>query len=94
MHCGAVLAYSDAHVPLATPLWGTKLRALFTFVGGTVLLSAIDLAGGRVAALIALGIAVVIFGAVYCLSPRPAYDVVNRAGKDTNAAPTAEPGSV
>ena len=50
----------------------------FTFLGGTVLLSGIELAGGRVAALAVLAIVVVIFGAVYLLSPRPAYEVVSR----------------
>jgi divalent metal cation (Fe/Co/Zn/Cd) transporter len=73
-----VLTYSDAHIPLGAPLWGTKLRSLFTFLGGIVLLSAIELAGGRIAALAALAIAVVIFSSVYLLSPKPAYEVVNR----------------
>jgi hypothetical protein len=76
-HCGAVLTYSDAHIPLGTPLWGTKLRSLLTFLGGIVLLSAIHLAGGRVAALAALAIACVILGAAHLLSPNPAYKVVN-----------------
>ena len=78
VHCGAVLTYSDAHIPLGTILWGTKLRSLFTFLGGIVLLSAIHLAGGRVAALSALATTVVILGAAYLLSPQPAYEVVNR----------------
>ena len=87
MHCGAVLTYSDAHIPPGTPLWGTKLRSLFTFLGGIVLLSGIGLAGGRVAALAALAIVVVIFGAVYFLSPKPAYEVVNREHPSDGAQP-------
>jgi len=78
MHCGAVLAYSDAHVPAGTPLWGTKLRSLLTFLGGIVLLWGIERVGGRVAALVALAIVAVIFGAAYLLSPKPAYKVLNR----------------
>lgn len=76
-HCGAVLTYSDAHIPLGTSLWDTKLRSLATFLGGIVLVSAIRLAGGRVAALVSLAIVVVIFGAAYMLSPKPAYEVIS-----------------
>lgn len=77
-HCGVALTYSDAHVPLGALLWGTKLRCLLTFLGGIALLSGIELAGGRVAALAALAIVIVIFGVAYLLSPRPAYELVNR----------------
>lgn len=85
VHCGAVLTYSDAHIPLGSTLWGTRLRALLTFVCGIVVLSAAELAGGRAAALAVLAIAAVILGAAFFLSPRPAYRAVNR--EDAGHAP-------
>jgi predicted RNA-binding Zn-ribbon protein involved in translation (DUF1610 family) len=33
VHCGAVLAYSESHIPLGSLLLGTRLRRLVTFVG-------------------------------------------------------------
>ena len=86
-HCGAVLTYTDAHVPLGTPLWGTKLRSLATFLVGMVLLWGIARLGGRVAALTVLAVAVAIYVAAYLFSPAPAYDVVNRGHPGDGAQP-------
>ena len=77
-HCASVLTYDDAHVPLGTALWGTKLRSIFTFLGGMVILSAIELIGGRVAALATIAILGMIYGAIYLLSSKPAYKVLDR----------------
>ena len=63
------------------------MRALFTFLGGIVLLSGIELAAGRVAALAALAIVAAIFGAVYLLSPKPAYAVVSREDRSDGVPP-------
>lgn len=87
-HCGAVLTYSDAHIPLGKSLWGTRLRSLSTFLGGVVLLWGIELAVGRVAALTALLVVFVIYCTVFFLSPKPAYEVVNREPPGDRAQPS------
>jgi len=80
IHCNAVLTYSKAHIPLGSVLWGTRWRSVITFVGGIVLLYAIETAIGRTLTMVLLGIAVAAFGLVYLFSPKPAYEVLSRAG--------------
>ena len=77
-HCASVLTYDDAHIPLGTALWGTKLRSIFTLLGGMVILSAIELIGGRVAALATIAMFAMIYAAIYFLSSKPAYKALDR----------------
>jgi hypothetical protein len=82
-HCAAVLAYSGDELPLGRLFWGTRVRSLFTFVGGIALFSAIDLAAGHAAALAAIGMVAVLLFAGYSFSPRPAYKLLSERKERT-----------
>jgi hypothetical protein len=75
IHCNAVLTYSEAHVPLGRVLWGSRRRSVITFLGGLVLLYALEMLVGRALTMWALGIAVAAFVLAYLFSPAPAYRV-------------------
>ena len=88
LHCGAVLAYNEG--PLGNLFLGTRLRSLFTILGGMALSSGISLAAGKGAAWATLAVLCAVLIAAHFLSPRPAYKILS-LGRSSNSG--AEPGN-
>ena len=85
-HCQAVLTYGEGHVPLAESLFRSKVRAFFTLLLGSVLLTLLAEVAGRPVALATVGLVAVVVFAAYRLSSKPAYRVIDHERRSTDVA--------
>jgi hypothetical protein len=78
IHCGAVLEYTEDHLPLAEPFLRTRLRSVGTLIGGLVLFSGIALYAGRAVSTAAVGLLAAVLLGAYLFSKKPVYRVIGK----------------